>query len=609
MSVPVMPARRDGTRPVERVAFGDFVVDAVQRTVCRRDGAAVPLTPRLFNALQLFVEHPGQLLDKDWLLAALWPRVVVEENSLSQVISSLRRALHDDGQRYIRTEPRRGFRFVAEVSVQAAPAASMPAAPLAAALSGSTTLAVLPFVALAADSHDDLLELGMADSLIARLSSLPGFAVRSVGSVRRFAGMDQDPLAAARTLDVGWVVDGSIQRRADRMRVSARLLSVADGVAAWSDSFDEKIEGVFEVQDAIARRVAESLSLRLNGSSAVLQSLPKPAGGGTRDVEAYHHYLTGMANLQGISGDQLRQCASDFDRALQIDPNYALALLGKADACRRMVWGADRAPVEAFAAARPLILQALALAPDLAEAHCELASVLYWYDYNWAEAAREFRQALALKPSLANAHFGLGYLLGSMGRIDLGLQHTRQACDLDPMGLVFNAHYACFLAHVGERAAAHARLQWVLEVAPAFWVGHLALGRLRLIDGDLGAAIAAVRRADELRAGQSTQAAAMLGALCARAGHHDEARAILQGLRQRSGERYVPPTSLAAVHAALGERDAALAQLEHGFDVHDTRLIYVKNDWRWEPLRDEPRFHTLLQRLRVDGCAPGLNGT
>lgn len=604
-----MPTRRDGTRPAERVAFGDFVVDPKQRTVSRRDGAAVPLTPRLFNALQLFVEHPGQLLDKDWLLAALWPRVVVEENSLSQVISSLRRALNDDGQRYIRTEPRRGFRFVAEVSPQGAPGAAMPAVPLAAALSGSTTLAVLPFVALTAHSHDDLLEVGMADSLIARLSSLPGFTVRSVGSVRRFAGMDQDALAAARTLDVGWVVDGSIQRRADRMRVSARLLSVADGVAAWSDTFDERIEGVFEVQDAIARRVAQALANRLSGAIAVPQPLSQAAGGGTRDVQAYHHDLSGMANLHSIGGEQLRQCASDFDRALQLDPNYALALLGKADACRRMVWGVDRAPVEAFTAARPLILQALALAPDLAEAHCELASVLYWYDYDWAAAAREFHQALALKPSHANAHFGLGYLMGSMGRIDLGLQHTRQACDLDPMGLVFNAHYACFLAHVDERAAAHARLQWVLEVAPAFWVGHLALGRLRLIDGDLDAAIAAARRADELCAGQSTQAAAMLGALCARAGRHDEARSLLQRLQQRASQRYVPPTSLAAVHAALGESDAALAQLEHAFEVHDTRLIYVKNDWRWEPLRDEPRFHTLLQRLRVDGFAPGLNGT
>lgn len=609
MSVPVMPARRDSARALERYAFGEFVLDPLQRMVHRRDGAPLALTPRLFNALQLFVEQPGKLLEKDWLLAALWPRVVVEENSLSQVVSALRRALNDEGQRYIRTEPRRGFRFVAEVSVQAALVESNPTAPLPAALSGSTALAVLPFVSLADDSHDDLLEVGMADSLIARLSSLPGFAVRSVGSVRRFAGIERDPLAAARMLHVGWVVDGSIQRRADRMRVTARLLSVADGVAAWSDSFDEKIDGVFEVQDAIAGRVAESLALRLSGAAAAPQNLPKPAGGGTRDVEAYHHYLTGLANIQGISAEGLSRCAADFDRALRLDPDYALALVGKADACRRMVWGADRAPVEAFTAARPWILQALALAPDLAEAHCELASVLYWYDYNWAEAAREFRQALALKPSHANAHFGLGYLLGSMGRIDLGLQHTRQACDLDPMGLVFNTHYACFLAHVGERADAHARLRWVLEVAPAFWVGHLALGRLRLTDGDLDAAIAAARRADELCAGRSTQAASMLGAFCARAGLQDEARSILQGLQRRAAERYVPPTSLAAVHAALGERDAALAQLEHGFDVHDTRLIYVKNDWRWESLKDEPRYHALLQRLRVDGCGPGLNGT
>ena len=602
------------TASADTLAFGEFTLDPLRRTVWHRDGSELTLTPRLFNALQLFVEHPGELLGKDLLMGALWPGLVVEENSLSQVISALRRALGDDDRRYIQTDPRRGFRFVAEVCLRgpvlpANEASATEAAWPSAVSARNPALAVLPFISLASDGQDDLLEVGMADSLIARLSMLPGLVVRSVGSVRRFAGMDQEPLKAARTLDVVWVVDGSLQRHGDQLRVAARLLSVADGTAVWSGRFDERFTSVFDVQDAIARRVAEALLRQLQDSITTPQPLPAPANGGTRSVDAYQHYLAGLAKSHGIRGSQLRQSAAEFERAIMLDPNYALALVGKADACRRMVWGADSAPVDVFGSTRPWVLQALAIAPQLAEAHCELASILYWYDYNWAEAAREFRQALALKPSLAPAHFGLGYLLVSLGRVDEGLEHTRMACKLDPMGLVFNAHHACFLAHIGERAKAQALLQWILEVAPDFWVGYLAMGRLRLIDGDLDAGITAAHRAHELSGGQSTQAAAMLGAFCARAGRLDEARAMLQKLRRRARERFVPPTSLAAVLAALGDRDAALIELERAFDVHDTRLVYVKDDWRWEPLRNDPRYRTLLHRMKLDGYGPGLAGT
>ena len=288
------------------------------------------LTPRLFSALLLFVENAGELLDKDALMLALWPGLVVEENSLSQVISGLRRALADDSHdsRYIQTVPRRGFRFIATVTElpdaaaperlpQAATGSALqaepPLQPVAAPASERrdritgagrrpdrfrtggagcawpwrpalpqrwearcgghgagrrdpaphrvpSTLAVLPFKPLVSDARDELLEVGMADSLIARLSTVPGLVVRSIGSVRRYAGADQDPLRAARDLDVAWIVDGSLQRRGDQLRVTARLLRAADGSAAWSGSFDEKFTGVFEVQDMISARVAQVLA-------------------------------------------------------------------------------------------------------------------------------------------------------------------------------------------------------------------------------------------------------------------------------------------------------------------------------------------------------------
>jgi TolB-like protein/Tfp pilus assembly protein PilF len=609
--VPAATAAADG------FAFGEFVLEPLRRLVFRRDGVPVALTPRVFNALQLFVAHPGELLDKDWLMETLWPGLVVEENSLSQVVSALRRVLGDGrAKRYILTEPRRGFRFVTDVAPWHQPRPSGSEAPsvetvqqAASAGARSTAIAVLPFVSLTADGRDDLLEVGMADSLIARLSAVPGLVLRSIHSVRRFAGLDQDALAAAQALDAGWVVEGSLQRRGPQLRVSARLLSVPNGLAAWSGSFDETIADVFDVQDAIADRVAKALALHLKSAAVTPHALPASAGGGTRDVVAYQHYLAGLAMMQGVRGDHLRQAAAEFDEAVAIDPNYALARVLKAEAYRRMVFGADSPPVEVLTPSRQWVLQALAVAPDLAEAHCQLAWILSWYDHNWAEAAREFRQALALKPSLAHAHYGLGLLLLTLGRIDEGLEHSRLACELDPMGLIYNAQYSCALAHSGDLEAGKARLKWVLEVDPGFWVGHMAAGRLHVLASQPGEAITALQRAVGLCGGQSTQATAVLGAVCASAGRHDEARAVLSGLEQRASQRFVPPTSLAAVLVGLGEREAALAQLERAVVVHDTRLVYLKDDWRWESLRGEARFLALLAHLKLDGYGRGLIAT
>ncbi len=312
----------------ERLAFGDFVLQRSQQRVLRGDGSELSLTPRLFSALLLFVDNRDTLLDKDRLMRMLWPGLVVEENNLSQTISSLRRALGDDpaGSRYIQTVARRGFRFIAPVTMldDAAPlaapgAASPPPAPettsaepaapslhgpairqsrrlalagaAAAAVAGTVlwlrdwgpavhspparaTLAVLPFKPLATESRDELLELGMADSLITRLSLVPGMVVRSVGSVRRYAGNDQDPVRAARDLDVDWIVDGSLQRRGSQLRVSARLLRASDGSAAWSDSFDAQFTGVFDMQDQISARVLQALAPRLQAAAGVGVACP-----------------------------------------------------------------------------------------------------------------------------------------------------------------------------------------------------------------------------------------------------------------------------------------------------------------------------------------------
>ncbi|MEO8525362.1 MAG: winged helix-turn-helix domain-containing protein [Caldimonas sp.] len=633
----------------DRFAFGDFVLERNQQRVLRRDGTDLGLTPRLFSALLLFVERAGELLDKDTLFLAVWPGVVVEENNLSQVVSALRRALGDDaqGSRYIQTVPRRGFRFVAtvrqidaaEVDPVSTPddvSAGRARAPalrrrtwLSAfgtacvagagvawwwmtarrndpAMAARPTLAVLPFKPLVLEGRDELLEVGMADSLIARLSTLPGVVVRSVGSVRRYAGPDQDPLQAARDLDVAWIVDGSLQRRGEQIRVTARLLSVPDGVAAWSGSFDERFTGVFDVQDAISEKVARVLAASLGAAAGAASTLPSNGVGGTRNADAYQLYLAARLHAQGIRATGLLKSAALYNQAIEIDPRYALAYAGLVETYRRMLFGADVAPADAFEPARVAALRALELAPGLAEAHAGLGWIRFWYDYDWPGAEEVFRKALGLNPNVVEAHFGLGLLLLSLNRPDEGLTHLQQARELDPMSLILNALEASYLFERGRRDEAALRLDRALNINPDFWVAHLVSGVREVAEHHPEQALAAFRRADALADG-STQATAALGIHLAHMGMREEAGRVRDRLLALQKVRYVPPTSLAAVHAALGETTAALDSLDRAYSVRDTRLVYLKDDVRWDPLRREARFVTLSQRMKLDRIGPGAS--
>jgi len=596
----------------ERCAFGDFVIDPAQQRLWRLDGSEVLLGQGPFSALELFVNRAGELLDHETLMRALWPGRVVEPNNLNQVVSSLRKALgddHDGGRRrYIQTVARRGFRFVARTSP--APTAGNGAdIQTAHRPASAATLAVLPFVPLNARSRDLLLEVGMADSLVSRLSTVRGLVVRSVGSVLRFAGLDQDPLRAARQLDAAWVVDGTLQRGGDALRVTARLLDATTGEAAWSGSFDEPLRGVFELQDAISLRVAQVLAQTLAPLRSQRQGALMPHGsiGGTRDADAYQLYLAARQHAQGIRADGLARSLALYREALAIDPAYALALVGVGETYRRMVFGADGAPGDVFEPQRHAISRALALAPELADAHAQLGWIRFWSDFDWPAAEAAFRRALALNANVAGGHFGLGFLLLTLDRTEEGLAHVRIARELDPLSLILNAMEAAFLLGMGRRGEADERLRRVFEIEPNFWVGYMVRSMFDLADDARASAINALRCAAALT-DRSTQPMALLGAHLAHTGRRDEANAVLERLRTLQAERYVPPTSIAAVCSALGETGLALDELERAFAARDTRLIYMKDDPRWVSLRGEPRFVALLQRMKLDGYGPGVGG-
>jgi DNA-binding winged helix-turn-helix (wHTH) protein/TolB-like protein/Flp pilus assembly protein TadD len=465
------------------------------------------------------------------------------------------------------------------------------------------TLAVLPFKPLAEEARDPLLEIGMADSLAARLSTVPGLVVRSTQSVTRYAGAAQEPLRAARELDVRWIVDGTLQRRGDQLRATARLLRAEDGTAAWSGSFDVRYGNVFDVQDQIAARVETALAPAL--ASERRQSLAIAEPGGTRNAEAYQLYLAAIWRGQGGGSESIQRATDLLQQSLTIDPGFAMAWTELAWVQRRRLWNTDGEPADVFSRASVALGKALALVPDLPHAHAGLGFNYNWFDFDWPAAEREYRSALARNQNVVAAHWGMSGLLLTQGRIDEGWTHLHRTRELDPMSPLFNTMEAAYLTDRGALTEARQRLDIAFDLAPQLWLAHVAQGQWLVARGEQKAGIEALRRAAQL--GRSTsRPRAVLAAHLARLGQADEARALLGELRREAATRYVPPTSLAMVLAALGERDAALDALEQAWRWRDVRLVFLKDDPSWRELRDAPRYRALLKMLRLDGLPPGL---
>lgn len=661
----LLPPPRSRAGPVLLSQEPDFELGEVfARPSClqlQRGGESVTVEPRVMQVLVVLAQAHDQVVGRAELIERCWSGRVVGDSAINRVVYRIRQLAATPGNASfeVETVPRVGYRLsvaaepsgrvacpgdpereddpalnVLEAAREPRIASSAPTPirrrhwlplALAACAGGSlaaagwwawrspeaahaplqgATLAVLPFRPLTQDGRDKLLEIGMADSLIARLSAVPGLVVRSTASALRFAAPDQDPLLAAQELDVDWIVDGSLQRSGDRLRATARLLRRSDGVAIWSGSFDEAFTGVFELQDQISQRITQALAPVLRNE---LVAVPQRHGelGRTRNAQAYQLYLAAMWRAQGQRAEDIALALRLLEEALALDPSYALAWVGLAWTHRRRLW-IDAEPSSVFTPADAALAHALELAPELANARAERGYSAYWYGYDWRAAEREFRTAIATNPNVAAAHFGLAQLLLTQDRIDDGMHHMRLTRELDPLSPVFNAIEASFLLDLGRLAEAESRLQRALDIAPRLWLSHVVQGMLLVANKRFDEGLTALRTATDL-GGDISRPQAVLGARLAAMGRHDEARETLERMRARARTRFVPPTSLAALHAALGEVDAALTELERAYSVRDTRLIYLKDDPHWRDLRTRPRFVALMKKLGLDRFGRGLS--
>ena len=438
-----------------------------------------------------------------------------------------------------------------------------------------------------------MLELGLAETLIVRLSRSSSLRVLSLASSQRFTDDQTDALEAGRRLGATYVMEGSNQKRGDRVRVNARLLSVRDGSTVWAGTFDQRADRVFTLQDGIAAAVASALAMQIEAP----RRSPSPCEG--TDTEAYRAYLTGLYLNSRPDPVRLGGALTAFRHAIDRDPTCARAYAGLAFAYRGLAITGDRDPRELFPLARAAADQALRIDPDSAEAHVSLGFIQYWHDWNWAAAEVSFKRAIQLNPSLAEAHYAYAHLLINLGRFEEGLRYARQARELDPLSPLINTLEAAFLSAANRQAEARKRLAHAVALAPDYWLAVRERGDLALEQGDARTAITDLRRASELAHGNSRPLAA-LGRAYAMTGDRAQAQAILQQLEARDATGYINATSLALVHNALGDSAGALDLLERAYRERDVRMTYLKTDAHWNNLRTQPRFRALARRMGLE---------
>lgn len=630
--------------------FEDFRLDAADR-VLLRNGEPLPLTPKVFDTLLYFVRHPGRVLEKDDLMSAIWPDSFVTENNLSQNISTLRHLLGERPgvNQYIVTVPGSGYRFAPDVrtvtDAEAGPETgkgagsdadtgnapigiptelrphpvkrkgSIPVSRLLVALIAAClsvaiyywfrsrftpvkrvrTIAVLPFKPLVVENGDPELELGMTETLITRLSNSRAVIVRPLTSVKRYDGPDQDPQAAGRALGVEFVVDGSIQRRGDRIRLTVRLIKVEDGDTLWAGPFDEKLTDVFAVQDAISERVVGALALRLNSEER--RALTKRD---TENPEAYELYLKGRQSMRKLILPEVRKSIQFFQQAIDLDPTYAVAYGGLAEAYHSLPINSDVPPKDAFPQARAAAAKALEIDESLASVHASLSMIKSWYDWDWAGSELEAKRAIALNPNLAEPHRAYALLLSTLGRHQESIGEGARAKELDPLSPIMRTLESLFLYFDGRNDEAREKLTKTLELEPNFWIALLTRARVDIRQGKYADAIAELSKARRT-SGDNTQTISMIGHTWALAGNRAQAQAALDELKTLSTQRYVPPYNIAMVYNGLGEDDEALLWLERAVDARDVLLApFIKADPSWSRLRANPRFAAILKRMNLE---------
>lgn len=600
-----IPKISESDRRKRFYAFGPFRVDVAKRLLLRQR-EPVTLTPKAFEILLALVERRGEVVLSEDLMRSVWPHTVVEEGNLNRNVSTLRKVLGEapSDHSYVVTVPRRGYRFVADVIESWEEDASVNRSPALAGVGGvvndrpapandarADSVAVLPFQNLSGDKQQEYFVDGLMEALLTDLAQVRALRVVSRTSAMRYKGTRKSLPEIARELSVDRVVEGSVIRSGDRVRITVQLIDAKTDHHVWANAYEGGLKDVLGLQSALARAVVREIRVALTPREqarlATVQ-LVSPA--------AHEAYLKGRYVWNQRTAESLDRSIMYFEQAIAIDPRYALAHAALADAYAVIAADGFRAPGEAARKAARCVQTALECDDRIGEAHATLAHLKFFIDWDFAGAEQAFHRALERSPNYATAQHWYALLLMYLRRFDEALQAFRKACDLDPLSPVIRAAQGlCYVfADRYDDALRQARL--LIEMEPASGLAHDILGLAYQRLGRAADAAAELRRYVEL-SGRDSDSLMRLGCACAATGDTAAANAILEELEARSARQYVTPYDIAALLVALGNHERALARLAVGLEQRDPSLLMLAVDPAVDPLRPDSRFRSLLQRI------------
>ncbi len=627
--------------PPRYLRFGVFEVDLRAGQLTKR-GLRLRLQEQPFQVLAMLLEKPGELVSREELRSRLWPRTIVDfDHGLNKAINKIREALGDSAEnpRFVETVARRGYRFLADVEAIDSPSPQPKVAPdvagdagrssaahlgaawsrlphslawklfgfglalvLAAALfwtvyprnyssSKIRSLAVLPLENLSGDASRDYFAEGMTDELITHLEQISALRVISRTSVMTYKSTRKSLAEVARELNVEAVVEGSVLRSGERVRITAQLIEVPADRHMWAQSYEGDLRDTLTLQNSVARAIAEQVRATLNRQEKAALEKSRAV-----NPEAYEAYLKGRYFWNKRTGDGLKKAIDYFSLAIEKDPDYAEAYSGLADSYALSGdWEyAILSPQDASPKAKTAATKALALDDSLGEAHTSLAFAMDQYDWDWESAEREYKRAIALNPGYATAHHWYAWHLIVMGRNSEGISELRKAENLDPLSLIISADLADALciAHLYDESVQQSRK--TLEMDPNFAVAHYQLGQAFEQKHMHEEAIAEFQRAIELSGGNAAFDSNLAYAYAA-SGRRDQALKIAKDLESRASESSTADANIALIYVALGDNDQAIVWLNKAYQARFNPSILLRP--AFDPIRSDARFQDLLRRI------------
>jgi len=456
------------------------------------------------------------------------------------------------------------------------------------------SMAVLPFVNQSGDPELEFLSDGFTETLINRLSRLPGVTMMSRSSVFRFKGEGVDPVEAGASLSVQAVLTGRILQREGQITVGVELVDVRDQSHIWGEQYNRRSTDVIGLQDEITREISHQLRVTLTGEEEKV--LTRSA---TRDNEAYTLYMKGRFHWNKRTREGFEAAASYLREAIEKDPGFALAYAGLADCYSVMSSYFILTPEEAQNKARAAAEKALDLDPSMAEPFVTLAAITAEYDWEWEKGEEYFKRAIALNPNYATAHQWYGEAMAAMGRIEESIQELQKAQKLDPLSPIIATSLGLAYAWVGRYDEARTTVRKALELDPAFPRALWLRAMILYLEGEVDASI---REMKDLLAstGGADDVRATLVFLFGRTGRRQEADSMIREFRQEAEGRYIAPYLLAVCYSGIGDRDEAFAWLEKGLKERSSGVVYMKGDVLLRPLHGDPRFNTMLQAMGLE---------